>query len=898
MLTQGKLLKPLIPLVISSIMLLSACVSNHHQSNKNISAITPRAENPYLSEQRAMSRSKRVSDVDYALTFNLTAGESFSATSTLNFALSDNSQPLTVDLEKAHIKSLIVNGKTIKPNYNQWFITLPSEQLKVGHNSVMVSFTRKYSTIAEGLHRFIDPIDGKVYLYSHFEPAAAHKMFALFDQPDLKATIKMTVTTPNDWQVISATKETTVKQQGNKKVWYFDRTLKLSPYNFSLHAGPYKVWEDDSGKYPMRLLVRQSVAKQINAKDWFKYTKNGLKFYENYYGVDYPFRKYDQILVPDFLYGAMENSAAITFAERGFLTNGKMTASQQQRLATVILHEMAHQWFGNLVTMNWWDALWLNESFAAFMQTMATAESTEFTNAWRTFYAGGKQSAYRQDQLITTHPIEVPVPSTANAFDNIDAITYSKGASTLNQLNHLLGKEAFRRGIHNYLVENAYSNAKMDDFIHALADASGHNLDNWKQQWLYKAGVNTILADYSCTDGKVSRFNLVQTADKNFPTLREQRVQIALFNVDKKQVKLTSKAAITYRGKSTQVAALIGQQCPDLVYPNYQDWGFAKVNLDAKSFNTAKHSLAHFSDPLLRSMLWQTLWNSARDGKLPLNEYLKIAMANISKEQDYTILGQALAQISAAERYLIKMLGSDQNNVNAISENLAKLAWQNVITNHDHNKQRRWFRYYRQFAHSKQGLSHLAQILSGKRTVPHLTITQDMRWNIIKTLSRYDFADASALIAKELKKDHSDTGEKAALSANISAPNAAVKAKWLAVIQSNNHTFGKNGKAVPFAKLRTAMSAMYSTEQLSLSKLTANQRISSLAKIDKNNGPIFMRSYAGTLIPALCSEQSVHRLAKAIKTQTTLSAGTRRALLIKHQEDERCLMMKSKLTLY
>ena len=894
-------MKTLIALITIVITLLTACSSNNQQlshtavAKKSSATFKARAENAYLSEQQAMSRSERVSNVDYALTFNLTGGESFSATSTIRFDLSDNSNALTVDLDKANIKTLTVNGHNITPIYNQWFITIPSAELNLGANKVVVDFTRKHSTNGEGLHRFTDPVDGKVYLYSHFEPAAAHQMFALFDQPDLKATYQMRVITPSNWQVISATKETLVKPLGDKKEWYFDRTLKLSPYNFSLHAGPYTVWQDNSAKYPMRLLVRQSVAKQIKPADWFKYTKNGIDFFENYYGVDYPFRKYDQILVPDFLYGAMENAAAITFAEKGFLTNGAMTASQEQRLASVILHEMAHQWFGNLVTMKWWDSLWLNESFAAFMQTMATAESTKFDNAWRSFYAGGKQSAYRQDQRITTHPIEVPVPSTANAFDNIDAITYSKGASVLNQLRHLLGDEVFRRGIHNYLTQNAYQNAKLDDFIGALADAADRNLDQWKQQWLYKAGVNSLTAIYQCQQGKISQFNLQQSADKHFPTLREQRIQVALFNITNKKLALTNKVAVTYQGKSTAVTSLVGQRCPDLVYPNYQDWGFVKVNLDEKSFATVQSYLSDFSDPLLRSMLWQSLWDSVRDGKLALNNYLTIAMANISKEQDYTILGQALRQISQAEGYLKIMYGSDNTKVNVISANLAKLMWKNMLANtNDTNKLRRWFSYYQEFAHSPNDLVRLAKVLSGDTKVPNLTVTQDMRWGIIATLSRFQYSNAEQLIVNELKQDNSDTGEKSALYARVIAPNSAVKAKWLDVIQNDT----SDEKALPFAKIRTIMSAMYPSEQTSLSATTANQRIDDLTKTDHKKGAVFMRSYNRTMIPALCTEKSVQRLTNAVNKQEQLSAGTMRSLKETLQEDQRCLMIKAKLTLH
>lgn len=885
-------------IMLGASLALSACTAtenkkpsqaptNSEKITKSLSAA--RAENAFLSQKQAMKRSARLSNVDYQLTFNLTGEESFSANSIVTFDLKDTDSDLTLDLNKATIKSLTINGKTVTPVYNQWFITLPAADLKQGKNSVVVDYQRKHSTNGEGLHRFKDPVDGKVYLYSHFEPAAAQQMFAVFDQPDLKANYQMTVTAPSDWHVFSAMKETSIKKQGSTNVWQFDRTLKLSPYNFSLHAGPYKMWQDNSGKYPLRLFVRQSVAHQITPADWFKYTKKGLVFFENYFGVDYPFRKYDQVLVPDFLYGAMENAAAITFSEGGFLTNGEMTQSRRQRLASVIMHEMAHQWFGNVATMKWWNGLWLNESFAAFMATLATSEATEFNNAWRSFYAGGKQSAYRADQSITTHPIEVPVASTANAFDNIDAITYSKGASTLNQLRHLLGEETFRRGIHNYLTKNAYKNAELDDFIDSLSQASGKDLSQWQQQWLYKAGVNTIQASYQCDLGKITQFELLQTADKNQPTLREQKVQIALFQAQKPGFKLTKKLAVTYQGATTNVPALVGEKCPDLVYPNYQDWGFVKVSLDSRSFDTAKTYLAQMQDPLLRSMLWQSLWDSVRNGKLPLNEYLTVAINNVPLEQDYTILGQVLGQMSSAKAYLNKILGSEHAYTKSIALQLEELTLQSTLSNVDNKIMlRRWFNSYLNFASSEEALDNLYQLLTGKGSIDNLEINQDMRWDIIAQLSRFQHAKAAELIAHELALDNSDTGEKSAIYARVIAPDAKIKTAWLAKIQQAK-------SEIPFSKLRTAMSALYPSEQKHFNEQSASTRMASLEEMDKTKGPVFMRSY-NQLIPTTCSDESVARLTQAVNELTKLSAGTKRSLLIKQQADKRCLMIKNAMT--
>jgi aminopeptidase N len=848
-----------------------------------------RAENAFLSQQDAAARAARVSNVDYLLDFTLTGKENFSGTTTLAFDLKDASAPLTIDLDKATVKSLTVNGKSVTPQYNGWFITLAASSLVKGRNTVVVAYERPHSTNGEGLHRMVDPVDGRVYTYSHFEPAAAHQMFAVFDQPDLKGTYQVSVTVPSDWQVISTTRETNVAANGEARRWTFPKTKKLSPYNFSMHAGPYKMWEDTSGKYPMRLFARQSVASQIKPAEWFKYTKAGLAFFDEYFGIPYQFGKYDQILVPDFLYGAMENAGAITFAERGFMYKADMTSEQRARLASVIMHEMAHQWFGDLVTMKWWNGLWLNESFASFMGTLATAESTEFKDAWRAFYSQGKQDAYAQDQRSTTHPIEVPVPSTRNAFDNIDAITYSKGASTLMQLRHLLGADVFRKGVHNYLVKYQYRNATLDDFIGSLGEAAGRDLKGWTREWLYQPGVNTIAANYRCKAGKIASFSLDQSASKQFPTLREQRVQVASYRLDGKQLRLDKNIAITYKGAKTAVPGMVGAACPDLVYPNFEDWGFVKVQLDKRSFDTARTDVAGVADPLLRAMLWQSLWDGVRDATLPLNDFITTALNNAPQEKDYTLLGDVLGKVGAARHYLNQM-DPDSAYARQAGRQLEDMAWNAAVAAKGNDDfQRRWFGTCVNLASSRPALDRLASLLDGKQTLDGLTINQDLRWTIIARLNRYDYPGAASLVQAEQARDKSDSGQAAALAATVVRPDPAVKTEWLGTIQDIK-------TKLPFSKVRTAMGSLYPAEQKVLAEQTADQRLAMLPELDKAAGPVYMRAYGPSMIPAGCTAASVKRLQAASTQMKDLSAGTRRALLGTLEEDQRCVAIKQAMT--
>jgi aminopeptidase N len=845
----------------------------------------PRAENPYLSHADATARSARVSNVAYQLDFTLTGEPAFHATTRIDFDLSDVGTALTVDLSQAKIASLTVNGKQVQPQYNEWFITLAPGDLHVGRNTLSVSFEREHSTNGEGLHRYVDKSDGRIYLYSHFEPAAAQQMFAAFDQPDLKATYTLTATAPKDWQVISTMRESKIDDIGSNRRWTFPTTPKLSPYNFAMHAGPYAMWEDNSGKYPMRLFARQSLAKQVTPQDWFRYTRSGLEYFDDYFGITYPFKKYDQVLVPQFIYGAMENAAAVTFAEGPFTSSTVMTAAERQSLASTILHEMAHQWFGDLVTMRWWNGLWLNESFASYMATLGSASSGEFPDPWLDLYQG-KQGAYRTDESITTHPIEVPVPTSANAFDNIDAITYDKGASTLHQLRQRIGAEAFRRGVHAYLTEFSYRNATLDDFIGALSKAAGRDLQPWAQQWLYEPGLNTLRAEYECADGRIRGFRLLQgTANAAHPTLREQLVQVALFAQAEHGLQLIDKQPVAYAGASTAVPAFVGRRCPDLVYPNFEDWGFVKVVLDEKSFATARRHLAAIDDTLLRSMLWQSLGDGLRDRRLGLDDFIRIVLENAPRERDYTLLRGALGDIATAAGYL-RLFAADSDYGRRMSARMETTVWNGLLADRaDRDRAKSWLDAYVGIASSPAALARLGGLLAGKTDAGGVEIDQELRWAIIAALNRNAVPGSEALIAEEAQRDNSERGQLAALAARVVRPDAAIKTAWLAKIQSLD-------KSEPYSRLRTAMASLFPLGQEALQEASAEQRLATLAEIDGKADPVFMRSYSGSLIPATCTAASVARLQRAIAANQPLSARTRRSLLLAHERDARCLAIR------
>ncbi|GGI77603.1 aminopeptidase N [Shewanella gelidii] len=859
------------------------------------STTTPfsRDDSQYITQQQAHHRASRVSNVQYFIQLTADGSEHFRSKNKIEFDLADTQSPLSIDIHQAQIDSLKINGHWLYPKYNGSYLKINPKMLVTGHNTIEVSFTREHSTNGEGWHRFKDPIDQQVYLYSHFEPAAAQQVFALFDQPDIKAKFQLSVTVPKTWQVVSATREISITPSVNNpqmNTWQFPATKTLSPYNFSVHAGPYQVWQDGSGKYPLRLFARQSVAKQVTPETWFSYTQRGLTFFEDYFGIDYPFQKYDQLLVPEFLYGAMENAAAITFSEQRFLPHGPATQEQLQRTASVIMHEMAHQWFGNLVTMKWWNGLWLNESFASFMGILATAEATEFTHAWRTFYSKGKRKAYLLDSRVTTHPIETPVPSTKNAFDNIDAITYAKGSAVLAQLNHFIGTEVFRQGVHNYLKKFSYQNAELNDFINSLGEAAKRDLSGWSQDWLYQAGVNTVSVEWQCRNQQIAALKLVQTAPDQIMPLREQSIQLALFKEGRREMHLSNLVAVSYADEVTEVPSLIGTPCPDLIYPNYQDWGYLKVALDKKSFTTAQRNLSKFKDPLLRSMLWLSLWDSVEAGELTLQQYLGSIFVNAPQETDATILKQITQRMLNAKDLLAYMQPSQRNYANKAVKGMQQMSLRKVMESWQSPPiQRLWFETYIALASNMDSLHHLKQLLVGELQIAGLSIDQSLRWKIIKQLNRYATLSSRQLLRQEKERDPSNQGRQQAIAADVLRPEAKNKRDWFNRVQQNS---------LPFADARIVMAHLYPAEQRLLSKATTEQRLNDWLQLDATNGPVFMRAYSQHLVPKHCNHANIQAINQQLEKQTpqqALSVLSHRALLEAKQDDEICVSIKQNM---
>jgi aminopeptidase N len=837
-----------------------------------------------LNADYATMRAKQVSDVSYDLSVSIDhKSEEFSGISTLNFTLEkNNANDLTIDFDEGSITTLKVNGQPADFSYDKWFITVPASELSAGKNTIDIAYQRPYSTDGSGFHRFVDPENGEVYLYTDFEPYDANRLFPHFDQPDLKATYALSVNAPAHWQIISATRETSIVENGETKQWTFPASAKFSSYVFSLHAGNYAVWEDNFEDIPLRLFARQSLAQYVNTDEWFKPTKQSFAFFNQYFDVRYPFIKYDQVVAPDFNAGAMENVAAVTFNE-GYIARGEKSTQAKMSLANVIAHEMAHMWFGDLVTMRWWNGLWLNESFATYMANLAISEASDFENTWDVFYSGTKQWAYRSDDSVNTHAIELPVPSTGDALSNFDGITYGKGASVLKQLPYYLGEENFRVGVSNYLKKFSYKNTDLDDFIGELGKAAGKDMTQWTQDWLYNAGLNTIKVNYQCQEDKITQFTIEQSAPDGYPTLREQRVQIGLYNITDTGMALSSATPIMYQGASTEIKAIIGKVCPDLVYPNEADWGYVKVDLDDKSLNAVQKHINAIDNTTMRLMLWQSLSDSVNDANLAADQFVNFAIANIADEKDYNVARKIASSLTSALGYLTTATRLKQNDYSALYrevEDLYLTLLQKAEAGSDFQKL--WYSRYVRVVKNSEHLANLQNILQGEMSFAGLTIDQDKRWTLVAKMNRYQHGSYQTLLSAEQAKDNSDTGVKNAIYAEVLRPEAQVKEKWFNVVVNNP-------EKLKLSTLRYIMWGLFPSEQKALEAPYKARILAHIPTLNEGSDLSLLGSFTGNLLPAQCTPESEKELAALVVEYKDMKPQVLKSVKASHQDIERCI---------
>ncbi|MET0955061.1 MAG: aminopeptidase N, partial [Cryobacterium sp.] len=636
----------------------------------------------------------------------------------------------------------------------------------------------------EGLHRFVDPVDNEVYLYSQFEVPDSRRVFAVFEQPDLKASFTFTVTAPGAWEVISnsATPEPTDAGNGNK-TWAFAPTHTISSYITALVAGPYAVvrselTSSDGRVIPLGLFSRKSLFEYLDADYIFEKTRQGFAYYEDKFDYPYPFDKYDQMFVPEFNAGAMENAGAVTFTET-YVFRSKVTDAIKERRVVTILHELAHMWFGDLVTMKWWNDLWLNESFAEWASTIATAEATEWTEAWTTFAAMEKSWAYRQDQLPSTHPVVATITDLEDVQVNFDGITYAKGGSVLKQLVAWVGIDAFFTGVASYFKKHAWGNTELRDLLVELEAASGRDLSDWAALWLETAGVNTLRPEIEVDEaGVITAFAVQQSATEDYPTIRPHRLAIGFYDLVDGALVRTHRVELDVDGVTTEVPELVGRQRADLILLNDDDLAYAKVRLDPASHAVAIEHLAAIESPLARSLVWGSVWDATRDAETSPRDFVRLVLGNIATETESTTLRTVLGQVSLTAQYYVAPEHRDEA-VHAVGDALWALA-QGAEAGSD--AQFQFVKFFASVAETPAQLAAIAGLRTGAFKLPGLEIDTDLSWELLGALVAGGEAGAAEIDAA-LAADNTATGAQSAANVRAAIPTIEGKqAAWSSLI--------------------------------------------------------------------------------------------------------------------
>ncbi|MFC3577425.1 aminopeptidase N [Streptomyces yaanensis] len=747
-----------------------------------------------LTREEAQQRAKLLTVDSYEIDLDLSGaqeGGTYRSVTTVRFDVAETGAESFIDLVAPAVHEVTLNGDPLDPSdvFADSRIALPG--LLEGQNVLRVVADCAYTTTGEGLHRFVDQVDKQAYLYTQFQVPDARRVFASFEQPDLKATFQFTVKAPSGWTVVSNSPTPEPKDD----TWVFQPTPRISSYITALIVGPYhsvhSVYEKNGQSVPLGIYCRPSLAEFLDSDAIFEVTRQGFDWFQEKFDYNYPFKKYDQLFVPEFNAGAMENAGAVTIRDQ-YVFRSKVTDSTYELRAETLLHELAHMWFGDLVTMEWWNDLWLNESFATYTSFACQAYHPEsrWPHSWTTFANSMKTWAYRQDQLPSTHPIMAEIRDLDDVLVNFDGITYAKGASVLKQLVAYVGMDEFFKGLQAYFKRHAYGNTRLSDLLGALEETSGRDLSTWSKKWLQTAGINILRPEVE-TDaaGVVTSFAIRQEAPalpagaKGEPVLRPHRIAIGLYELDDESEKLVreDRIELDVDGELTAVPQLTGRRRPAVFLLNDDDLSYAKVRLDEESLRFVTDHLGDFESSLPRALCWASAWDMTRDAELPTREYLSLVLSGIGKESDIGVVQSLHRHVKLATELYAAPTAREALLTRWTDATLAHLRSAAPASDH----QLAWAHAFAATARTPEQLDLLESLLDGTHSIEGLAVDTELRWAFVERLAavgRFDEAE----IAGEYERDKTAAGERHAATARAARPTEAAKAEaWASVIDSD-----------------------------------------------------------------------------------------------------------------
>ncbi|MGX2997205.1 aminopeptidase N [Streptomyces sp. JNUCC 64] len=803
-----------------------------------------------LTREEAQRRASLLTVDSYGIDLDLSGaqeGGTYRSVTTVRFDCAEAGAESFIDLVAPTVHEVVLNGAALDPAevFADSRVALPG--LLAGHNELRVVADCAYTNTGEGLHRFVDPVDDQAYLYTQFEVPDARRVFASFEQPDLKATFQFTVKAPTGWTVISNSPTPEPKDD----VWVFEPTPRISTYITALIVGPYhsvhSVYEKDGQSVPLGVYCRPSLAEFLDADAIFEVTRQGFDWFQEKFDYAYPFAKYDQLFVPEFNAGAMENAGAVTIRDQ-YVFRSKVTDAAYEVRAETILHELAHMWFGDLVTMEWWNDLWLNESFATYtsIACQADAPGSRWPHSWTTFANSMKTWAYRQDQLPSTHPIMADIRDLDDVLVNFDGITYAKGASVLKQLVAYVGRDEFFTGVQRYFKRHAFGNTRLSDLLGALEETSGRDLRDWSRRWLETAGINILRPEIETgADGVITSFAVRQEAPalpagaKGEPTLRPHRIAIGLYSPDAEgKLVRGERIELDVDGELTAVPQLVGTARPAVVLLNDDDLSYAKVRLDEESLAYVTGHLGDFAESLPRALCWASAWDMTRDAELATRDYLELVLSGIAKESDIGVVQSLQRQAKLALDLYAAPAWREAGLTRWTEATLAHLRAAEPGGDH----QLAWARAFAATARTPEQLDLLEGLLDGTQTVEGLAVDTELRWALVERLAavgRFDEAE----IAGEYERDRTAAGERHAATARAARPTAEAKAEaWASVVESD---------ALPNAVQEAVIGGFVQTDQRELLEPYTAKYFAAVAGVWESRSHEMAQQIAVGLYPAL-----------------------------------------------
>ncbi|MEE1938099.1 aminopeptidase N [Streptomyces sp. TRM 70361] len=840
-----------------------------------------------LTREEARERARLLEVDAYEIELDLSGaqdGGTFRSVTTVRFDARETGESF-IDLVAPTVHEIVLNGVSLDPAevFADSRIALPG--LVEGRNELRVVADCAYTNTGEGLHRFVDPVDQQAYLYTQFEVPDARRVFASFEQPDLKASFTFTVTAPEGWTVVS--NSPTPEPRDN--VWRFEPTPRISSYITALIAGPYhsvhSSWEDGKGRsVPLGVYCRPSLAEHLDSDAIFEVTRQGFDWFEEKFGLPYPFAKYDQLFVPEFNAGAMENAGAVTIRDQ-YVFRSKVTDAAYEVRAETILHELAHMWFGDLVTMEWWNDLWLNESFATYtsIACQAAAPGSRWPHAWTTFANSMKTWAYRQDQLPSTHPIMAEIRDLDDVLVNFDGITYAKGASVLKQLVAYVGEEAFFSGVRTYFKRHAWGNTRLTDLLTALEETSGRDLKTWSRAWLETAGINILRPEITVgEDGTITSFAVRQEAPalpegaQGEPLLRPHRIAVGSYDLADGKLVRTGRVELDVDGELTEVPELAGTRRPAVLLLNDDDLSYAKVRLDPESLATVTRHLGDFAESLPRALCWASAWDMTRDGELATRDYLELVLSGIDKESDIGVVQSLQRQVKLALDLYAAPGWRETGLLRWSDAALERLLAAEPGSDH----QLAWARALTATARTEEQLYLLAGLLGGSEEIEGLTVDTELRWALLHRLAATGRADEAAVEA-ELARDRTSAGERHAAAARAARPTEEAKAEaWAEVVESDK---------LPNAMQEAVISGFVQTDQRELLAPYTAKYFDALKDVWESRSHEMAQQIAVGLYPSLQVSEETLRATDAWLATARPSAALRRLVVESRAGIERAL---------